>query len=985
MTAPAEWRIDPEHWGEALAAVDGPQIVVAGPGAGKTEFLVRRATHLIREVVDRADEVAVLTFSRRAAADLRRRIADGVDRSITAIASSTFHSFAARLLETAGRPPNLLTGPEQVALVSELLSKTDPSKWPVNMRGLLGSSTFAADTTDFLLRCLERLIDPDELERRATARPQWRALPDFYRLSLSELEKRGRTDYGSLLLQTVSALDDPEVRRLVTARYVIVDEYQDTSPAQAALAERLIAGTGNITVAADPYQSVYSFRGADLNNVADFPDRFKSVDGFPARRIVLTESFRVPPPILDAALRVTGPGELPGSTGPVRPAPHAGSVEAYVFDQASAEAEWIAGEVEKLHLVDRVPYSAIAVLLRSKRRLLPELSRALARRGVPHEQPDVRLVDHPAVQAIFDLARAATLIADRRDGEELDHAIRRLVLGFLYRIPISRERELHRLKARQGAGWPEVLETGVPDGAKLAALLSEPSWATDRSALDGFWHVWQALPQFESAVADPGAREHRAAWSSFSQALGRQAERDPAMSLVDYRRTTSEEDFEATPLLGYSAPGHDSLTLTTLHQAKGLQFEAVFIADAVETVFPDLRRGLSLLDQQALSGLEGGAEYSRFRLQEEMRLAYSAMTKARTRVVWTATSAGADEGSGRPSRFMLAAAGVQGVDQLSGPGTVERPALTPREAESQLRRTVADPAAPPPRRLAALDVLASDPAGMWVASSFAGARSPGPDTGLIDDRLELSPSQAELFLSCPRQYVFERRLRISDGDSPYARFGSLVHSALELCESRAIAGGRKHGSIEEALSALDEVWTEAEFGPLNDSWKRKAILLVQRLWEEWPSTSLDPVALEQRLELDLDGITWVGRADRIERLPTGGLRIVDYKTSKSPLTFEKAKNAIQLGFYMLAAAADPELAGLGPVVEAEFWYPAAKDKTWRRPFDPARLGEVRETLIAAGEAIQTEDWSPRLGEGCRYCRVRSVCPLWPEGREAFAP
>ena len=985
MTAPAEWRIDPDQWEDAIAAVDGPQIVVAGPGAGKTEFLVRRATHLINEVVERADEVVILTFSRRAATDLRRRVAAGVNRSITAIASSTFHSFAARLLETTGRPANLLTGPEQVALVGELLSRTDRSEWPPNMRGLLGTSTFAGDTTDFILRCLERNIDPDELERRAAARPQWRALPGFYRAYLAELELRDRTDYGSLLLQTLAALEDPEVRDLVNARFVIVDEYQDTSPAQAALAERLVQGTNNLTVAADPYQSVYSFRGADINNVADFPHRFSSADGFGARRIVLTESFRVPAPILAAALRITGPGSLPGSTGPVRPAPHTGTVEAYVFDQASAEAEWIAGEVERLHLIDRVPYTAMAVLLRSKRRLLPELSRALARRSIPHDQPDVRLVDHAAVQVIFDLGRAATLLADARHGEELDQVIRRVLLGFLYRIPISRERELHRLKARSTATWPDVLRSGIPDGESLASLLSDAGWARDVSALDGFWVAWQALPQFETVAAEAGSEEHRAAWSSLSQALGRQAERDPAMSLMDYRRTTSEEDFEATPLLGYVAPGHETLTLTTLHQAKGLQFEAVFIADAVESVFPDLRRGLSLLDQQALSGMERGTDYARFRLQEEMRLAYSAMTKARSRVVWTATSAGADEGAGRPSRFMLAAAGVATVDELSSPGTAGGPPLTPREAESSLRRTVADPAADPPRRLAALAVLASDPASMWDPESFAGARNRGPDTGLIQGRLELSPSQADLFLSCPRQYAFERRLRIGDGDSVYSHYGSLVHAALELCEGRAIAAGGSHASLEEAIQAVEETWAEAEFGPLNENWKRKALALVNRLWEEWPATSLDPVALERRLELELDGVAWVGRADRIERLPGGGLRIVDYKTSKKAFTFEKAKAATQLGFYMLAAAADEELSEYGPVVEAEFWFPAANDKEWRRPFEPSRLDEVRQVLVEVGTAIQTEDWSPRLGEGCSYCRVRAVCPLWPEGKEAFAP
>lgn len=980
MNSGAEWRIDPDQWDAAIEAVDGPQIVVAGPGAGKTEFLVRRAIYLIRNVVDRADEVTILTFSRRAATDLRRRIAAGVGRSVTTIASSTFHSFAARLLESAGRPQNLLTGPEQVALVAELLSAEDPARWPPNMRGLLNTATFAADTTDFLLRCLERLIDPDALQRRALDRPQWRSLPRFFARYQDELVRRDRTDYGSLLVRAIAALGDSPAN--ITTRYVIIDEYQDTSPAQAELADRLTAGTRNLTAAADPYQSVYSFRGADLENVAEFPERFRSADGYPARRIVLTESFRVPAPILESALRITGPGGLPGATGPVRPASHTGSVEAYVFDQASAEAEWIAAEVERLHLVDRIPYPEIAVLLRTKRRLLAELSRALGRRNIPHEKPDVRLVDHPAVKTVFDLAQAAALVESASDEAELDTLIRRILLGFLFALPISKERELHRSRLRSGSEWPELLARSVPDGEPLAELLADAAWATGLSAADGFWHAWTTLPQFESVAALAGAGEHRAAWSSLAQALGRQAERDPEVTLIDYRRMTADEDFEATPLLGYSPPEGTPITLTTLHQSKGLQFEAVFIADAAESVFPDLRRGLSLLDQQALSGPDRGVEYSRFRLQEEMRLAYSAVTKARSRVIWTATSAGTELGATRPSRFMLAAAGVATVEELGKPPARDRPPLTGIEAAARLRRTAADPAARPADRLAAVAVLAGDPASIWDASTFAGTRERGPDTGLVDGRLVLSPSQADLYQTCPRKYVLERRLGITRSDSPYAHYGSLVHRVLERCERGAVDSGQHHATLEEALAAVDEVWVDAEFGALNHVWRDKAIELVTRLWEDWPPDSREPVALEKPLRLELDGITWVGRADRIERTAGGGLRLVDYKTSKSILSFDRAKAAIQLGFYLLAAREDPELGG--GVDEAEFWFPAAKAKTWRRPFDPALADEVRRTLIEIGNDIRSERWDPRVGDGCSRCAVRGVCPRWPEGKEAFA-
>ena len=205
-----------------------------------------------------------------------------------------------------------------------------------------------------------------------------------------------------------TALEQPEIAQAVANqhRFVLVDEYQDTTPAQARLLELATLPHRNLTVTGDPYQSVYSFRGAELANVADFCERFRDLEGNPARRLILTTSFRVPEEILSAAVRIVAGGDLPGAAGPVIPAPHPGRVEAYVFDQASAEAEWIAGQVERIHVEENLGYSKIGVLSRSSRTLLPELSRALERRRIPHNTSDRRMVDHPAVRIIFDLVEA---------------------------------------------------------------------------------------------------------------------------------------------------------------------------------------------------------------------------------------------------------------------------------------------------------------------------------------------------------------------------------------------------------------------------------------------------------------------------------------------------------------------------------------------------------------------------------------------------
>ncbi|HKX74361.1 MAG TPA: ATP-dependent DNA helicase [Acidimicrobiia bacterium] len=992
-------RVEPDRWAPAIADTEGPQLVVAGPGTGKTEFLVERAVHLVRSGLVTADQVQVLTFSRRAASELGRRINDRLGGLGPGVPAATFHSFAFRLLEHHGpntfgwtEVPSLLTGPEQVSLVARLLAEEDPEDWPLPWRPLLGSITLAEEVADFILRVRERLLSPSDLAEMATTRPAWRNLGQFLAAYDIELLRSRRIDYGTLLAEAVECLHHPDVASDVSRqiRYVLVDEYQDTSPAQARLLELVAGPHYNLTAAADPYQSVYSFRGAEVANVADFGARF-SGGQLPPRRLILTQSFRVPAEILDAALRVVAGGDLPGAAGPVLPAPHRGGVEAYVFDQASAEAEWIASEVDHLGRGEGLRWSDLAVLVRTTRHLLPELSRALERRRIPHEVPDRRLVDHPAVQLVFDLVAVALSSRGGSDPFESDRAMRRLLLGPLWQLPLSAERAIFRARQLEPlTPWSEFLPRLLPDSEPLAALIADPSWAANRPAVEGFWHLWTHLPQLIPVITGDDQSQHRAAFAAFSQVLHRQAERDPTVTLADIRRAADQEDFEAVPLLSLQRRPGDRLTLTTLHQAKGLEFEVVFIADAAEGSFPDLRRSRAMLRPELLSASFAAAGNPlRLRLQEEMRLAYTAMTRARRRVVWTATSAAIDEGERRPSRFLLSAAGVNTLDDLAAPPAPgSRPPVTLTEAQGMLRRLLIDPTAPAARRLAAVAVLADPPLldRPWDATCFAGVPAAGPDGGFMPTSVVLSPSQADAYASCPRRYVIERRLQTAQQSGPYALFGSLLHTVLERAEGEAVEAGRPHADAANALRILDEVFEtdQANFGSpvLNEAWKRRGQQLIENMYADWPGGDAVPVALERKLELELGGHRWKGRSDRVEQHRVGELRIVDYKTTKSPMSQEEASVSLQLGFYLLAAASDPELVKVGDPTSAELWYPLGGA---RRSFDRSQLFSVGHELHRIAESIAAEEWNPTPGPHCGRCEVRLVCPAWPEGREGFIP
>jgi len=981
--------LSPADWPEAVATTEGPQLVVAGPGAGKTEFLVRRISHLIEERGLPGSHILALTFSRRSAADLRTRIGSATAGPWGAVAASTFHSFGHRLLELYGsdtfgwtETPSVLTGPEQVDLVSELLSAELPDQWPPALRRLLGSRTLATEVTEFILRAREGMLTTSELLRRSAERDYWSALPAFVASYDTALARINRLDYGTLLTRAIMVLETEEAleRTREQFRYLLVDEYQDTTPVQATLLRVLSRRNRNLTVAADPYQSIYGFRGAALSNVTGFVDDLRRSGSEKLHKWTLGTSFRLPREILEAAERLTTGVSLPGATGHVRPAPHPGLVEIRVFDQESEESDWIAAEAGRLHLEQEIPYRRMAVLVRTKRRLLRELSRALERRSIPHERPDIRLVDHPGARMVFDLARAA-LAPDRRTA---DPPVRRLLLGPLFDLGIGTLRRMEREMESAEATWPAMIRREVEGGDPLAALVEDPAW-TYRRAIDAYWHAWTRLPQFAPMVTDPNRSEFRAVWTSLAQTLVSLEERSPATTLADYIRIVESDDFEASPLLSYRNPAEDRMSLTTMHQAKGLEFDIVFIADAVEGVLPDLRRNQSLLQTELLD-LERTGEHGSAtrRLEEETRLMYTAMTRARSRVVVTATSAGFAEEHRRPSRFLEAVAGDRLV--ISTAKARRARPLTIRETESWLRTVLTDPAEPGHRRLAAARVLASGTGfGLREPALYAPLHRPGADTGLVPSGRRLSPSDAVTYDACPRQFALQRVLKVDRPTGPYLTFGSLIHLVLEMVERRASEDDRR-STLEEALGRLDELFGHSDFGSgsIREAWLRRARLLLTRLYEGWPHPEAVPLLLEHPVGVEMGGMAWRGRIDRIEREPDGALRIVDYQTAKTPPSSSEAATSLQLGFYSVAAEQDETVTIHGPVAEAEFWYPLAGSGTpTTRRFNRSALEASRRRLVDIARRIARDEWAPRPGKACDRCHVRLVCPAWPEGQEAY--
>ncbi|MET7294392.1 ATP-dependent DNA helicase [Streptomyces griseoloalbus] len=444
-TPPA--RVDPPLLDAAQRSVvehrTGPLLVLAGPGTGKTTTLVESVAARIARGGD-PERILVLTFSRRAAVELRDRMALRIGAA-RAPQATTFHSFCYALVRAHQdsdlfvEPLRLLSGPEQDVTVRELLAgQVDLERlglahvrWPDDLRACLTTRGFADEVRAVLARSRELGLGPDALDAfaRRIGRPDWRAASAFLAEYLDVLDLQGVLDYAELVHRAVLLARRPEIAGRLAARYdaVYVDEYQDTDPAQVRLLHAL-AGGRTLVAFGDPDQSIYAFRGADVNGILEFPYAFPRADGRPAPVEVLRASRRSGAALLDATRRVTQrmplprlPAEKVRAHRELTPVRDGGRAEVYTYPTSGTELDNIADILRRAHLEDGVPWNDMAVLVRAGSRTLPTVRRALTSAGVPVDVDgdDLPLRHEPAVAPLLTALRAvATAEADEREDIE---------------------------------------------------------------------------------------------------------------------------------------------------------------------------------------------------------------------------------------------------------------------------------------------------------------------------------------------------------------------------------------------------------------------------------------------------------------------------------------------------------------------------------------------------------------------------------------
>lgn len=753
----------------------GPLLVLAGPGTGKTTTLVESVAARVTRGGD-PERILVLTFSRKAAVELRDRMALRIGAA-RAPRATTFHSFCYALVRAHQdsdlfvEPLRLLSGPEQDVAVRELLAGQPDLerlglahvRWPDELRACLTTRGFADEVRAVLARSRELGLSPDALTAfaRRIGRPDWGAAAAFLAEYLDVLDLQGVLDYAELVHRAVLLAGRPGVAERLAAQYdaVYVDEYQDTDPAQVRLLQALAGGGRTLVAFGDPDQSIYTFRGADVNGILDFPDAFPRVDGRPAPVEVLRTSRRSGAALLNATRLITQrmpltrlPAEKVRAHRELSPVRDGGAVEVYTYPTAGTELDNIADILRRAHLEDGVPWGDMAVLVRAGSRTIPTIRRALTAAGVPLDidGDDLPLRHEPAVTPLLTALRAVaraesgttlppgaesdvpedadaqaapwldtetalTLLAsplasmDAADLRRLGRALREEERAAGNHVPPPSDELLARALAE-----PERLVAHDPAYARgaqrLGALLrkARERLAGGGTAEEALWDLWEGTPwpqRLERAARRGGAagrnadRDLDAVCALFATAA-RAEERTGGRGALNFLEEIEAQDIAADTLTR-RALRPAAVRLMTAHRSKGLEWRLVVVAGVQEGLWPDLRRRGSLLEADRI-GRDGLAEplTPGALLSEERRLFYVAATRARERLIVTAVKAPADDGD-QPSRFLT----ELGVEPRDVTGRPRRP-LSVAALVAELRATTVDPRVSDTLRQAAAHRLA---------------------------------------------------------------------------------------------------------------------------------------------------------------------------------------------------------------------------------------------------------------------------------------
>ncbi len=957
----------------AIEHAYGPMLVLAGAGTGKTTVLVERIAWLVKNEIARPEEILAITFTENAAKELRQRVEKRLGRR-AAISANTFHAYCHAILKRSGRDFYVLPPEDVHVFLRQRIHRLDLERF-IKAADV---GEFLNDLRSFFDRCNEELIEPKqfqefvdslhsamELPRNCKSKDiealgpeeilgRWREIARVYSNAMRLLEEENLGTFGMQISGAVRLLQaDPQLllRERSRARFILIDEFQDCNSSNVILAELLAGDEKNIFAVGDPDQAIYRFRGASSAAFEDFQRRFPETKG-----VSLEENQRSRGNVLSVAYAAIRPNPQVSSqshsvnfertllqSGRDRRDSETGRlvfddpVEVVLSGSESQEAADIADEILNLRQQVRGrELATMAVLYRShynRQKIMEEL----AAREIPFLVKGMDILDAPVIRDLLALVRA---VAEDTDADSLFRVCALPQFGM-----VAEKLRENLAAANNKSPFKTVLQNTEGGDRVFSALQAARSTAEKQkfSVSQIFVHLIRQFDFQEEDLAISAMLRFVAEWE------GKPFIREKTLTaFLEYLRFFEEAGF-AVPMLSEeqlekaARSNPDAVQLMTIHGAKGLEFSHVWLLRVISGSFPLPPRESLFEFPMALRSSIAVGESKEIHDQEERRLFYVGITRARDRLVMHS----------RPGR---------GQDPTP-PGFL-RPLLHDRQLAGRVRRRDPKP----------LGTVAASPA---VTAGIAAWMLLPPAFNTTD--MALSAHSLESYSTCPLKFKLERDWKIPGQAAAALQFGSAIHTVLKNYydpRPRVLnedAAGQEGHEVEDIVAAFRQEFAKAAIeDPLQRSlYEQQGVRQLAELVRTRPRGSMDVIATEASFQFRLGAIKVIGRMDRIDRvadaLDNKAVRIIDYKTGA--IRIQKfADESLQLSIYAMGAAEMGFAARELVLLNVQGNLEVVTTRT------AAQLDKTRNKIYEAAEGIAAREFDPKPGLHCRWCDFERLCP-----------
>ena len=952
---------------EAVTYGDGPLLIVAGAGTGKTRVITQRIAYLIASGKAEPEQILALTFTEKAAMEMEERVDILLPYGCTQVWIGTFHAFGNTILKEnaleMGFSPELrvLNRPEQIIFFRNHLFEFSLSYY----RPLGNPSKHIEAILALISRAKDEDVTPREyleyaqkLKEEVESNPEDKELIEIatreeelaltYEKYQELLAREGKIDFGDQITLPLRLFrSHPAILKKYQRqfRYILVDEFQDTNYSQFQLIKLLGSEHQNIAVVGDDDQSIYKFRGAAISNILGFINTYSK-----AKQIVLTRNYRSPQSILDSAYRLisyNNPDRLEFKNNIdkrlVAEKKKEGRVEHLHFDTLFAEAEAVAKLIKNKQGSGSYKYGDFAILIRANSNADPFL-RALNMADIPwHFSGNEGLYERQEIKLLISFARSVTNFQDSL-------SLYYLTASEIYQLPIkdltfsmnyasrknrslfyvfSHLSELSDLNEEISPPGREIIERILQDLKYYADLTLQISCG------ETFYHFVTRSGYLRKLTSHPTSlnEEKVRNIARFFDLVRTVA---PVLSndrLFDFTRHL-DLLIQAgdNPAVAEAELTEEAVNVLTVHKAKGLEFPVVIMAGLVSQRFPCKyrREPISLPDLLIRDILPSG----NFHLQEERRLFYVGMTRAQKELYFTSALDYGGKRSRKVSPFVL-------------------------EALNQLKKTFR------PTQSSPLEVIErSAPAVQEETGAYTASFS--------REVISLSYLQIDDYLTCPLKYKYVHILRVPILQHHAVVYGKALHEAIGEFYRRKLA--EKKISQDELLTVFEGAWVNEGFMSRPHEKERLKVgrITLQSFYQRASQEKGKPAYVEKKFSFMLENNRIVGRWDLIKK-DKEGVHIIDFKSSEvreQKKADRRARESLQLDIYALAY--QRVFRTLPDWLELHFLETGLAGRTQPKE---KKIMRAIDKIKQASLGIRSHSYPAQPGYlSCRYCAYQNICP-----------